>query len=344
MTIDQPSHSALFSRLGLSTSTPNEGVFDGTVWKASGPVIDSINPSTGLPLASVREASPQDVLRTMTATREAFKVWRKVVAPKRGEMVRQIRNAIAEALPDLGALITLEMGKIASEGRGEVQEFVDVADYAVGLSRSIGGTVIPSERNKHFISEVSNPLGVVGCITAFNFPIAVSRLNDLRAGNSYQVYGWNVSLALICGDASVWKPAQTTPLCAIATNKIIVRVLQENGYPGAISALICGGGEIGASLVDSDEVDLISFTGSEARGRLVSMEAAGKFKQSLLELGGNNVRTTNLTSDPSRLTPRRLSSCPTPTSSWLYNHARLQPSGQPDNDVRPPADCSYIPP
>jgi len=176
MTQDLPPYAALFSRLGLSTSSPNEGVFDGTAWKASGPVVDSINPSTGKPLASVREASAEDVARTMKATREAFKVWRRVVAPKRGEIVRQIRNAIADALPDLGALITLEMGKIASEGRGEVQEFVDVADYAVGLSRSIGGTVIPSERNKHFISEVSNPLGVVGCITAFNFPIAVSTL------------------------------------------------------------------------------------------------------------------------------------------------------------------------
>jgi aldehyde dehydrogenase family 7 protein A1 len=182
MTQDLAPHSALFSRLGLSTTTPNEGVYDGTAWRASGPVVDSVNPATGGVLASVREASPEDVQRTMAASRAAFKSWRKVVAPARGEVVRQIRNAIAAALPDLGALITLEMGKIASEGRGEVQEFVDVADYAVGLSRSIGGTVIPSERNKHFITEVSNPLGVVGCITAFNFPIAVR-------GSTSQVQG-----------------------------------------------------------------------------------------------------------------------------------------------------------
>lgn len=174
MTIDLAPHTALFGRLGLSTTSPNQGVYDGTAWKASGPIIDSINPASGSVLASVQEASLEDVQRTMAAARAAFKVWRKVAAPARGEVVRQIRLAIAEALPDLGALITLEMGKIASEGRGEVQEFVDVADYAVGLSRSIGGTVIPSERDKHFITEVSNPLGVVGCITAFNFPIAVS--------------------------------------------------------------------------------------------------------------------------------------------------------------------------
>lgn len=174
MTQDSAPHAALFQRLGLSTTSPNEGVYDGSNWKASGPVVDSINPATGGVLASVREASAEDVQRTLAASRAAFEQWRRVVAPARGEVVRQIRNAIADALPDLGALITLEMGKIASEGRGEVQEFVDVADYAVGLSRSIGGSVIPSERNKHFIAEVSNPLGVVGCITAFNFPIAVS--------------------------------------------------------------------------------------------------------------------------------------------------------------------------
>lgn len=155
-----------------------------------------------------------------------------------------------------------------------MQEFVDVMDYAVGLSRSFGGTVVQSEREKHFITEVANPLGVVGVISAFNFPNAV--------------FGWNMSLAFITGNATVWKPAPTTPLTAIATTKILQSVLEANKLPAALAALVCGGGEAGDALVSDKRVDLLSFTGSEARGRDVSMKVASRFGQSLLELGGNN--------------------------------------------------------
>lgn len=163
----------LLARLGLSSSEPNEGVYDGR-WSASGSVVEVLNPSTCARLASVRQASPGDLKRVLASSREAFLTWRETPAPRRGEIVRQIRDALSAKLDDLGQLVTLEMGKIASEGKGEVQEAVDVADYAVGLARNIGGTVHASERTRHFITEVANPLGVIGVITAFNFPVAVS--------------------------------------------------------------------------------------------------------------------------------------------------------------------------
>jgi len=163
----------VLSSLGLSADQPNPGVYDGQ-WFGNGDTIESLNPSTGKTLATVTQASEADVQRVLKASKAASKVWRKVPAPERGRVLRLIRNALDEKVNELGMLITYEMGKIVTEGRGEVVEFIDVADYAVGLSRSIGGTVLPSERNKHFMTEVSHPLGVVGVISAFNFPIAVS--------------------------------------------------------------------------------------------------------------------------------------------------------------------------
>ena len=168
----------VLSSLGLSADQPNPGVYDGQ-WFGNGETIESLNPSTGKTLATVTQASEADVQRVLKASKAASKVWRKVPAPERGRVLRLIRNALDEKVNELGMLITYEMGKIVTEGRGEVVEFIDVADYAVGLSRSIGGTVLPSERNKHFKTEVSHPLGVVGVISAFNFPIAVST----EAGN-----------------------------------------------------------------------------------------------------------------------------------------------------------------
>ncbi|KDE04097.1 aldehyde dehydrogenase family 7 member A1 [Microbotryum lychnidis-dioicae p1A1 Lamole] len=272
-TLSSAASSAL-SRLGLSSSSPNAGVYDGTSFQASGPLIKSINPSTGETIAQVIQASPEDTERVISSARKAYLSWRNVSAPNRGLLLREIAQTLRHHKDDLGLLVSLEMGKIYSEGKGEVQEIIDVADYAVGLSRSIGGSVVPSEREKHFITEVSNPLGVVGCITAFNFPVAVA--------------GWNLALSLITGNAMVWKPSPSTPLTAIAMTKLMSKVFEARGHSGALASLVCGGAQVGEKLVNDKRVDLISFTGSEARGREVSMAVAGRFGKSILELGGNN--------------------------------------------------------
>ncbi|GAA6014212.1 hypothetical protein JCM10207_006133 [Rhodosporidiobolus poonsookiae] len=272
--------SSILSSLGLPTNgQPIPGVYYSQKqgWGGSGPLESSYNPATGEELAKVATASAQDVDAALSASRAAYKSWRNVPAPKRGEVLRQIRVALADRLDDLGALVSLEMGKVLSEGKGEVQEFVDLADFAVGKSRQIGGSLLPSERAKHQLMEVANPLGVVGVVTAFNFPVAV--------------FGWNFSLSLICGNGTVWKPAPTTPLTAIATTKIIQEVLAANKLDAGLAALVCGGAEPGESLVNDKRVDLLSFTGSEARGREVGMKVASRFGQSLLELGGNNAAT-----------------------------------------------------
>lgn len=265
----------VLERLGLSTTSPIPGVFNGT-WGGAGPLIEARSCATGEVLAQVRTASKEDVAQTLELSRAAYRTWRNVPAPRRGEVLRQIREKMTLATEDLGFLVTIEMGKIKSEGRGEVQEALDVCDWAVGLSRGgLVGSVVPSERSKHFITEVANPLGVVGVVTAFNFPVAV--------------HMWNYALSSVVGNATVWKPAPSTSLCAIATTRIIAGVLEKNGFPGAIASLLCGGGEPGKALVESRDVDLLSFTGSEARGREVAMTVAGRFGKSLLELGGNNV-------------------------------------------------------
>ncbi len=185
-----------------------------------------------------------------------------------------MRAALADNISDLGDLISLEMGKIRTEGKGEVQEFVDIMDSAVGMARSIGGSSVSSERAGHSLQHIPNPLGLVGVISAFNFPNAV--------------FGWNFSLAFITGNATLWKPAPTVNLVGIATTKILAKVLEANDLPGALAALVCGGVEVGKKLVSDPRVDLVSFTGSEHVGRLVSMEVASRFGQSILELGGNN--------------------------------------------------------
>ncbi|KAI5478698.1 aldehyde dehydrogenase family 7 member A1 [Pseudohyphozyma bogoriensis] len=265
---------SILSSLSISASTPNAGFFDGTSWGGSGPIIESINPATGLPIATVQTASKEEVDVAIKAARDAQKIWRGVTAPNRGEVLRKIGLKLREHKEALGCLISMEMGKIKSEGLGEVQEFIDVLDFAVGLSRSIGGSVVPSERNKHFITEVSNPLGLIGVITAFNFPNAV--------------FGWNFSLAFITGNSTLWKPAPSTPLVSIATTKIVTSVLIEEGLPPALCTLLCGGTEVGQAVVEDPRVDLVSFTGSENVGRIVNVEVAKRFGKSLLELGGNN--------------------------------------------------------
>ncbi|KAI0074603.1 NAD-aldehyde dehydrogenase [Panus rudis PR-1116 ss-1] len=249
------------------------GVYDGE-WRGNGEVFESVCPTTGEVLARVRSASPEDLQLALERTREAYTLIRDVPAPRRGELVRQIREALAAKRDELGALVSLEMGKILTEGIGEVQEFVDIADYAVGLSRMMNGNVVASERPGHQILEVPNPLGVVAVLSAFNFPVAV--------------YGWNLALSLAAGNATLWKPAPSTPLCSLAVTRIVSRVLEKNGIPGAVAGLVTGGKGVGQAVVESRDVDMVSFTGSEAVGRHVGKTVQGRFGKVLLELGGNN--------------------------------------------------------
>uniref|UniRef100_A0A8C0BQ50 Aldehyde dehydrogenase 7 family member A1 n=1 Tax=Buteo japonicus TaxID=224669 RepID=A0A8C0BQ50_9AVES len=219
-------------------------------------------------------ASLEDYEETVKKAKEAWKVWADIPAPKRGEIVRQIGDALRQKIKVLGSLVSLEMGKIFVEGVGEVQEYVDVCDYAVGLSRMIGGPILPSERPGHALIEQWNPVGLVGIITAFNFPVAV--------------YGWNSAIAMICGNACLWKGAPTTSLTSVAVTKIIAKVLEDNKVPGAICSLVCGGADIGTAMARDERMDLLSFTGSTKVGKQVALMVQERFGRSLLELGGNN--------------------------------------------------------
>jgi len=211
----------------------------------------------------------------MLACRAAEKEWAAVPAPKRGEIVRQIGVALREKIEPLGKLVTLEMGKIKAEGVGEVQEFVDICDMAAGLSRSFAGQVIPSERPGHVLLECWNPIGTVGIITAFNFPVAV--------------FGWNASISMMCGNCNLWKGADTVPLTTVATTKIVAEVLERNGVPAGVLAVAQGtGATVGQKMAEDSRLPLVSFTGSTAIGRHVSTIVQGRFGRSLLELGGNN--------------------------------------------------------
>lgn len=219
----------------------------------------------------------------MTAMQEEKQKWAATPAPLRGEIVRQIGVALREKKDALGALTTLEMGKIRSEGLGEVQEYIDICDMATGMSRTISGKVIPSERPEHWMMEVWNPLGIVGVITAFNFPVAVS--------------GWNTALSLICGDMVLWKPALTTCLVTIAVQRIVAGVLFNHGFK-SVATVCCGDGpDIGDALVNDKRIPLVSFTGSTAVGRAISTKVQARFGKTILELGGNNANIVMPDSD-----------------------------------------------
>lgn len=266
-----PKYKAIFDQLDLQFE--NKGVFNGK-WGGSGPIVDAINPADGSVIGRVQTGTVQELDETLKKM-EAIKVmWRETPAPKRGEIVRQMRDALNDKLQPLGALVSLEMGKILPEGKGEVQEYIDICDYALGLGRSINGQVVPSERPGHFMIEQWNPIGTVGVISAFNFPVAV--------------YGWNSAIALVCGNPVVWKGAPTTNLSSIAVTKILEKVLVKNGLPGELCSLVAGGADVGQSMVDDERVKLLSFTGSTAVGRKVGETVAKRFGKSLLELGGNN--------------------------------------------------------
>ncbi|KAI0337491.1 NAD-aldehyde dehydrogenase [Trametopsis cervina] len=266
--------STVLTALDIPTSSdPIPGVYDGE-WSGSGEVLESVCPTTGEVLARVQGASPQELQKAIEKSREAFKAFRAVPAPRRGEILRQIREALAAKRDELGAVVSLEMGKIRTEGVGEVQEFIDIADYAVGLSRMMNGRVVASERPGHSILEVPNPLGLVAVLSAFNFPVAV--------------YGWNLALSFAAGNSTLWKPSPSTPLCSIATTKIISSVLERNGIPGAVAGLVIGSKDVGVAVVESESVDMVSFTGSENVGRQVGKVVQSRFGKVLLELGGNN--------------------------------------------------------
>uniref|UniRef100_A0A670JM74 Alpha-aminoadipic semialdehyde dehydrogenase n=1 Tax=Podarcis muralis TaxID=64176 RepID=A0A670JM74_PODMU len=257
----------------LGLREENEGVYNGS-WGGRGEVVTTYCPANNQPIARVRQASIEDYEETLKKAKEAWKVWAEVPAPKRGEIVRQIGDALRKKINVLGNLVSLEMGKISAESVGEVQEYVDVCDYAVGLSRMIGGPVLPSERPGHALIEQWNPLGLVGIITAFNFPVAV--------------YGWNNAIAMVCGNVCLWKGAPTTSLVSVAVTKIVAQVLEDNKLPGAICSLVCGGADIGKAMAKDERVDLLSFTGSTNVGKQVAMAVQERFGRSLLELGGNN--------------------------------------------------------
>nr|XP_044987760.1 alpha-aminoadipic semialdehyde dehydrogenase isoform X2 [Jaculus jaculus] len=257
--IRQPQY-AWLRLLGLRED--NDGVYNGQ-WGGRGEVITTYCPANNEPIARIRQASMADYEETVTKAREAWKVWADIPAPKRGEIVRQIGDALREKIQVLGNLVSLEMGKILVEGVGEVQEYVDICDYAVGLSRMIGGPILPSERPGHALIEQWNPLGLVGIITAFNFPVAV--------------YGWNNAIAMITGNVCLWKGAPTTSLTSIAVAKIVARVLEANQLPGAICSLTCGGADIGTAMARDERVNLLSFTGSTRVGKQVALMVQERF-------------------------------------------------------------------
>jgi aldehyde dehydrogenase (NAD+) len=265
----------ILKRLGIDSI--NAGAWSGTLgWSkdVAGSRITSVNPSTGEPLAEVRSATVTDYEAVLRSAVDAAAAWRAVPAPRRGEAIRLLGEALRAAKEDLGSLVTLESGKIRAEGLGEVQEMIDIADFAVGQSRMLYGLTMHSERPQHRMYEQWHPLGVVGIISAFNFPVAV--------------WAWNAFLAAVCGNASVWKPSPKTPLSAIAVQHICNRVMREQGLPPIFQLFIDGGTELATRFVDDRRVALVSFTGSTAVGRGVAERVARRLGKVLLELGGNN--------------------------------------------------------
>jgi aldehyde dehydrogenase (NAD+) len=263
------------NKLGLRDINP--GAWSGTHgWSPStgGTLIDSISPSTGERLGQVRAAGSEDYEHVMSAAVAAAAAWRQVPAPKRGEAIRLMGEELRGHKDALGTLVSAEMGKIKAEGDGEVQEMIDIADFAVGQSRMLYGNTMHSERPQHRMYEQWHPLGVVGVISAFNFPVAV--------------WAWNAFLAAISGNATVWKPSAKTSLCALAVQRICNRVLERHGLPAIFQVFIDAGTELAGRFVDDRRVALVSFTGSTHVGRQVGMRVAQRLGKSLLELGGNN--------------------------------------------------------
>jgi len=259
----------------LGIEKVNPGAYCGEWLETSGTALDVVTPIDGSVIATVKQASAEDYERVVARAHEAFLEWRKVPGPKRGEVVRQIGEALRARKEQLGSLVTLEMGKIHAEGLGEVQEMIDMADFAVGQSRMLYGLTLQSERPRHRMMEQWHPLGVVGVISAFNFPVAV--------------WSWNTFLALVCGDSTVWKPASKTPLTAVACMNIVHDVLERNDCPRGIVSLVVGSGaEVGERLVNDTRIPLVSATGSTPMGKKLAAKVSARLGRTILELGGNN--------------------------------------------------------
>lgn len=259
----------------LGLKEENHGVFIGK-WFGSGDVFTSVNPATNEPIARVRGGTVQEYEACIAEMEKAKASWAEVPAPIRGEIVRQIGEELRRKKDALGALISLEMGKIRTEGLGEAQEAIDICDYATGLSRMLNGKIIPSERPQHFMMERWSPLkGHVGIITAFNFPVAVAF--------------WNAAISLVCGNTQILKGSDTTPLCSLALTNVIASVLERNKLSPAIASCIVGSGPtVGEAMINDKRVELVSFTGSTAVGRRVNEVVSKRFGKTILELGGNN--------------------------------------------------------
>uniref|UniRef100_A0A2K6B704 aldehyde dehydrogenase (NAD(+)) n=1 Tax=Macaca nemestrina TaxID=9545 RepID=A0A2K6B704_MACNE len=310
--INQPQY-AWLKELGLREE--NEGVYNGS-WGGRGEVITTYCPANNEPIARVRQASVADYEETVKKAKEAWKIWADIPAPKRGEIVRQIGDALREKIQVLGSLVSLEMGKILVEGVGEVQEYVDICDYAVGLSRMIGGPILPSESKTcaSALIEQWNPVGLVGIIN---------------------VYGWNNAIAMICGNVSAsWKGAPTTSLISVAVTKIIAKVLEDNKLPGAICSLTCGGADIGTAMAKDERVNLLSFTGSTQVGKQVALMVQERFGRSLLELGGNNAIIAFEDADLSLVVPSALFAA-VGTAGQRCTTARRLVMDRPGNYVEP---------
>ena len=247
---------------------------DRDAWCVHDGAVRARSPLTGEELCGVRTHTPAEVSDAVAAASEAFVAWREVPAPVRGALVKRLGELIGEHKGDLAALVTIEAGKIHTEALGEVQEMIDICDFAVGLSRQLYGQTMPSERAGHRLQETWQPLGVVGVISAFNFPVAV--------------WSWNTAIALVCGDPVVWKPSELTPLCALGCDALLRRAMAEVGAPEGLHAVVMGDRAIGEALVDDPRVALVSATGSTRMGREVGPRVAARFGRSLLELGGNN--------------------------------------------------------
>ena len=265
----------LLEKLGIHEVNPGACTGpDSWIEDPNGKELVSYNPTTGEPLATVIQATAETSQQVIAEANNAFQTWRGVPAPKRGEVVHDLGNALREVKEPLGELVSLEMGKIRAEGIGEVQEMIDICDFAVGLSRQLYGLSMHSERPGHRMYEQWHPLGVVGVITAFNFPVAV--------------WSWNTAIAAVCGDPLLWKPSSSVPLCAIAIQHITNRIMADHGLSGIFNLVIGSGREVGDTLLNDPRLPLISFTGSTAIGQHVSTTVASRFGRSILELGGNN--------------------------------------------------------
>ena len=278
----------ILAQLGIEEI--NNGASTGGKWfKTRGERIDSYSPVDGRLIASVNSATEVDYEAVILKAQEAFKEWRLIPAPKRGEIVRQLAEKIRFYKEPLGKLVSYEMGKSLQEGLGEVQEMIDICDFAVGLSRQLYGLTMHSERPGHRMYEQYHPLGIVGIISAFNFPVAV--------------WNWNTALAWVCGDVCVWKPSEKTPITALACQQITKEVFDANGVPEGVSSLVIGGAEIGKLMAGDVRVPLVSATGSTRMGKSVGAAVGARLGRSLLELGGNNAIIITPTADLKMVVP-----------------------------------------